>query len=58
MKALVITEAGKTGYTSLPKPVPAPGEVLLQPPALGMQTFYDLGFAFGLWHGILRERQG
>jgi threonine dehydrogenase-like Zn-dependent dehydrogenase len=30
MKALVITEAGKTGVIEHPMPIPAPGEVLLQ----------------------------
>ena len=35
MKALVITEAGKTGYIERPEPQPAPGEVLLQIKRLG-----------------------
>jgi threonine dehydrogenase-like Zn-dependent dehydrogenase len=35
MKALVITEAGKTGYIERPEPQPAPGEVLLQVKRLG-----------------------
>lgn len=35
MKALVITEAGQTGYIERPQPTPAPGEVLLQVKRLG-----------------------
>jgi threonine dehydrogenase-like Zn-dependent dehydrogenase len=35
MNALVITEAGKTAYIDHPKPVPAPGEVLLQIKRIG-----------------------
>jgi len=35
MKALVITEAGKTSYVDRPQPTPAPGEVLLQVKRLG-----------------------
>jgi threonine dehydrogenase-like Zn-dependent dehydrogenase len=35
MKALVITEAGKTGCIERPQPTPAPGEVLLQIKRLG-----------------------
>lgn len=35
MKALVITEAGKTGTIDTPQPSPAPGEVLLQIKRLG-----------------------
>jgi threonine dehydrogenase-like Zn-dependent dehydrogenase len=35
MKALVISEAGKTSYTERPQPLPAPGEVLLQIKRLG-----------------------
>lgn len=35
MKALVITEAGKTSYVERPMPKPAPGEVLLQVKRLG-----------------------
>lgn len=35
MNALVITEAGKTGYVERPQPRPAPGEVLLQIKRLG-----------------------
>jgi threonine dehydrogenase-like Zn-dependent dehydrogenase len=35
MKALVITEAGKTGFIEIPKPIPSPGEVLLQVKRVG-----------------------
>ena len=35
MKALAITEAGKTGFVERPQPKPAPGEVLLQVKQLG-----------------------
>ena len=35
MKALVITETGKTAFVERPKPQPAPGEVLLQIKRLG-----------------------
>ncbi len=35
MNALVITEAGKTGYIELPQPNPMPGEVLLHVKRLG-----------------------
>lgn len=35
MKALVISEAGQTGYVERPQPAPAPGEVLLQIKRLG-----------------------
>ena len=35
MKALVISEPGKTGYVERPQPAPAPGEVLLQVKRLG-----------------------
>jgi threonine dehydrogenase-like Zn-dependent dehydrogenase len=35
MNALVITEAGKTGTIEIPKPVPAPGEVLLEVKRIG-----------------------
>ena len=35
MKALVITEAGKTGTIEIAKPVPAPGEVLLEVRRIG-----------------------
>lgn len=35
MKALVISEAGKTSYIERPQPQPAPGEVLLQVKRLG-----------------------
>ncbi|MDP4624486.1 MAG: zinc-binding alcohol dehydrogenase family protein [Akkermansiaceae bacterium] len=35
MKALVITEAGKTAYTEIDKPVPTPGEVLLEVKRIG-----------------------
>jgi len=35
MKALVISEAGRTSYIERPQPAPAPGEVLLQVKRLG-----------------------
>src|SRR6266498_139820 len=35
MKAMVITEVGRTGYSERPQPQPAPGEVLLQVKRLG-----------------------